>query len=110
MIPSPFSVGLLDETRAARILGRVKTLRRCRWAGKGPAFRKIGRAVRYAIGDLEAFISSALRTSTSDTGEPPAPANRAIEPDIDEIVVRALRAPGIAPASRERAATASAAQ
>ena len=78
MIPHSSLTGLLDETRAARILDlSVKTLRRWRWAGKGPTFRKIGRAVRYAPSDLEAFISSALRTSTSDTGEPPAPTIRA---------------------------------
>src|SRR5215469_4434393 len=93
MIPTSSLTGLLDETRAARILGlSVKTLRRWRWAGKGPAFRKIGRAVRYASSDLEALISSALRTSTSDTGKPPAPTIRpTTEPDLDEIVARALR-------------------
>jgi predicted DNA-binding transcriptional regulator AlpA len=69
MIPHSSSTVLLDETNAARILGlSVKTLRRWRWAGKGPAFRKLGRAVRYALSDLEAFIASALRTSTSDNG------------------------------------------
>jgi hypothetical protein len=66
--PSSSTV-LLDEINAARILSlSVKTLRRWRWAGKGPAFRKIGRAVRYAGSDLEAFIASARRTSTSDNG------------------------------------------
>jgi predicted DNA-binding transcriptional regulator AlpA len=69
MIPPSSPTVLLDETNAARILGlSVKTLRRWRWAGKGPAFRKLGRAVRYALSDLEAFIASALRTSTSDNG------------------------------------------
>jgi len=69
MVSHSSSPTLLDETKAARILGlSVKTLRRWRWAGKGPAFRKLGRAVRYASNDLEAFIASALRTSTSDTG------------------------------------------
>jgi predicted site-specific integrase-resolvase len=60
---------LVPETLAARLLGlSVKTLRRWRWAGKGPAFRKIGRAVRYANSDLEAYIVEARRTSTSDPG------------------------------------------
>ena len=69
MVSHSSSPTLLDETKAARILGlSVKTLRRWRWAGKGPAFRKIGRAVRYASSDLEAFIVSARRTSTSDKG------------------------------------------
>jgi hypothetical protein len=69
MIPSSSLTGLLDETRAARILGlSVKTLRRWRWAGKGPAFRKIGRAVRYAPDDIEAYVAAARRISTSDNG------------------------------------------
>ena len=77
MIPYSSSPVLLDETKAARILGlSVKTLRRWRWAGKGPAFRKLGRAVRYASNDLEAFIASALRTSTSDGGAADGGANR----------------------------------
>jgi len=100
MIPTSSLTGLLDETRAARILGlSVKTLRRWRWAGKGPAFRKIGRAVRYANSDLEAFISSALRTSTSDAGKPIPAIRAATEPDIDEIVARALRSAGVTPAN-----------
>jgi predicted DNA-binding transcriptional regulator AlpA len=95
MIPTSSLTGLLDETRAAHILSlSVKTLRRWRWAGKGPVFRKIGRAVRYASSDLEAFISSALRTSTSDTGEPPATTIRAAtEADIHEMVQSAAAAP-----------------
>jgi hypothetical protein len=69
MTPHSSSPVLLDETNAARILGlSVKTLRRWRWAGKGPAFLKIGGAVRYDRDDLEGFIASARRTSTSDTG------------------------------------------
>ena len=60
---------LVNENEAARILGlSVKTLRRWRWAGKGPVFRKIGGAVRYDLSDLEAFITAARRHSTSDDG------------------------------------------
>ena len=69
MIPTSSLMGLLDETRAARILGlSVKTLRRWRWAGKGPSYRKLGRAVRYAPDDIEAYVAAARRTSTSDNG------------------------------------------
>jgi Helix-turn-helix domain len=61
--------GLLNERQAADLLNvRVATLRRWRWAGKGPAFRKIEAAVRYSPVDLEAYIASARRTSTSDLG------------------------------------------
>ncbi len=60
---------LLKESEAARILNvEIATLRRWRWAGKGPRFLKIGGAVRYGPADLEAFISEARRTSTSDDG------------------------------------------
>lgn len=60
---------LLKEAEAAEILNvEVATLRRWRWAGKGPAFRKIISAVRYDPADLEAFIESGLRRSTSDPG------------------------------------------
>ena len=38
---------LLNETQAADLLNiKVPTLRRWRWAGKGPTFLKIGGAVR----------------------------------------------------------------
>jgi predicted site-specific integrase-resolvase len=53
---------LRKEHKAAEILDvSVKTLRRWRWAGRGPAWRKIGAAVRYADADLAAFIEGAKR-------------------------------------------------
>ncbi len=60
---------LLNEKEVADTLNvKVATLRRWRWAGKGPVFRKIGGAVRYHLSDLEAFITAARRRSTSDDG------------------------------------------
>ena len=60
---------LLNEHEAAEALGlKVATLRRWRWAGRGPPFFKIGNAVRYAAEDIDAFIQAARRTSTSDAG------------------------------------------
>ena len=60
---------LINETEAARALGlKVTTLRRWRWAGKGPVFHKIGSAVRYHPDDLTTFIDAARRNSTSDRG------------------------------------------
>jgi predicted DNA-binding transcriptional regulator AlpA len=60
---------LLNEHRAAERLGlAVATLRRWRWAGKGPKFRKLGAAVRYSEADLAAFIEAGERHSTSDPG------------------------------------------
>ena len=60
---------LLNERETAHRLGlRVATLRRWRWAGKGPRYLKIEGAIRYDPADLEAFIAAARRTSTSDDG------------------------------------------
>jgi|AntRauTorcE11897_2_1112592.scaffolds.fasta_scaffold48946_2 predicted site-specific integrase-resolvase len=45
------------------------TLRKWRWEGKGPKFVKIGRKVAYREEDIKAYISSMVRSSTSDNGE-----------------------------------------
>jgi predicted DNA-binding transcriptional regulator AlpA len=80
MVDSHPNSRLLRENEAAPILGvEVATLRRWRWAGKGPSFRKIGAAVRYDPADLHAFIAAAKRTSTSDPG-PSAQVER-VQPD-----------------------------
>lgn len=61
---------LLNEREAAERLGlAVATLRRWRWAGRGPAHLKIGSAVRYDPAELNRFLSTARRTSTSDRPE-----------------------------------------
>ncbi len=61
---------LLREHEAATILAiKVATLRRWRWAGQGPAFHKIGAAVRYADQDLDAYIQAGRRRSSSDRGQ-----------------------------------------
>jgi len=45
------------ETEAAERLGcTVSTLRKWRSQGKGPAYVKVGRLVRYAEGDLQAYV------------------------------------------------------
>ena len=60
---------LLKEAEVAdRLSVAVATLRRWRFAGKGPVFRKIGSAVRYAESDLREFVDAGRRTSTSDPG------------------------------------------
>ena len=59
---------LLNETEAAAMLGlKPATLRRWRWEGRGPRFRKIGGAVRYRPEDLTIFVDSARRSNTSET-------------------------------------------
>ena len=65
-----FSPGLIDEHEAAERLGlSVKTLRRWRWAGRPPAFVKIGRSVRYDPTVIEGLIAAGRRVSTSDRGQ-----------------------------------------
>ena len=69
MLEDTAARALLNETEAARILAmQVTTLRRWRWAGRGPRFIKVGAAVRYDPADLSAFIEAGRRTSTSDPG------------------------------------------
>ena len=59
---------LLKEGETARLLAvEVATLRRWRWAGRGPRFIKIGGAVRYDPADLTAFIEAGRRNSTSES-------------------------------------------
>jgi len=61
---------LLNTAQAALYLGLSKAfLERDRWAGAKVPFIKIGsRAVRYRLQDLERYIESCIRKSTSDTG------------------------------------------
>jgi predicted DNA-binding transcriptional regulator AlpA len=45
------------------------TMERLRITGEGPAFCKLGKAVRYRKSDLDAWLASRLVRSTSDTVE-----------------------------------------
>ena len=64
---------LVTEQRAAAHLHvSVKCLQGWRSRGGGPPFVKLGRCVRYGVPELEAFVQSAVRTSTSDPGAPSA--------------------------------------
>lgn len=63
---------LLTERHVAGVLRvSVKALQAWRLRGGGPPFIKLGRCVRYRLEDLEAFIASARRHSTSDRGQDP---------------------------------------
>jgi len=61
---------LLTTTEAAAYLGVSKAfLERDRWAGARIPFIQVGRrAVRYRREDLEAYIATQRRRSTSDPG------------------------------------------
>lgn len=54
---------------AARLLGLSgRTLEKHRTYGTGPAYRKLGGRVVYAIEDLEAWADRGAKNSTSDPG------------------------------------------
>ena len=65
---APMTTLLTEQDAAALLNVSVKSLQGWRSRGGGPPFMKLGRCVRYAVPDLEAFVRSALRTSTSDPG------------------------------------------
>lgn len=62
---------ILNTAQAAQYLGVSKAfLERDRWAGAKVPFIKVGsRAVRYRRADLDAFLNSRVRRSTSDPGQ-----------------------------------------
>ena len=60
---------IMRAPAAALYLGlSASTLAKWRLRGCGPPFSKLGRVVVYAMSDLDEFLSSRRRLSTSDTG------------------------------------------
>jgi len=58
---------LMDTRQAAEMLKiSPKTLERMRVEGRGPAFVKVGRCVRYRESDILAFIERNIFESTSE--------------------------------------------
>ncbi len=47
----------------------TSTLAKWRLTGTGPAYSKAGKNVVYNVADLDAYLSSRRRFSTSDTGQ-----------------------------------------
>lgn len=59
----------LNVAEAAKRLGlSVSTLNKLRVFGGGPVFLKLGRRVAYEISDLDSWLASKRRVSTSDGG------------------------------------------
>ena len=57
------------QTEFAQTLGKSEAwAERSRWDGSGPKFVKIGRKVLYRGSDLNDWLDSRTRTSTSDKG------------------------------------------
>jgi predicted DNA-binding transcriptional regulator AlpA len=58
---------LLDQKSAAQLLKlSVRTLERHRVMGTGPAFCRLGRAIRYRESDIRAWIESSIRLSSAE--------------------------------------------
>lgn len=58
---------VMTVQQASEYLGlAVSTLNKWRCHGGGPVFIKMGRAVRYRIEDLEAFVLGGRASSTSE--------------------------------------------
>ena len=58
------------DARGCAILGLSgRTLEKHRTYGTGPAYRKIGGRVVYALDDLKAWADLGAKTSTSDPGD-----------------------------------------
>lgn len=58
---------LVDTRRAAKVIGMSRrTLEKWRALGKGPPYLKLGRRVLYSTTDLEAWLKTRRRVSTSD--------------------------------------------
>src|SRR5262245_45975506 len=104
---------LYTEKQAAALLEvSVKTLQGWRYKGGGPRFIKMGRLIRYAESDLEAFVLEKRRTSTSDSGQQPpyklpkcftpVPTQNPSWPDLPprpSVVARPRPTPGTVPRS-----------
>ncbi len=56
MVPTQANEPLTELDAAARLGLKVATLRAWRHQGKGPAFVRLGRAIRYLPSDVEEFV------------------------------------------------------
>lgn len=68
-LSAPLPPRLLRTPEAARYLGLSgRTLEKHRTFGTGPAYKKIGGRVVYALGDLQSWADRGSRVSTSEPG------------------------------------------
>ena len=67
MTTQPQGSALLSVEEAATYLGlSASTLNKKRLTGDGPAYLKLSRKCSYAVADLDLFIASKRRRSTSE--------------------------------------------
>jgi len=64
LLPSLLAV----KAASQRVGLSVSTLNKLRVFGGGPVYLKLGRRVAYDVADLDAWLFSKRRTSTSDDG------------------------------------------
>jgi len=65
--PSSTAPVYLTTHQAAEIINlSVAWLERMRWAGGGPPYVKLSKAVRYPLDELNAWMRSRIRTSTTE--------------------------------------------
>ena len=64
--PTHPPAALKTPTAAAYLNIQPATLEQWRWNGKGPRYVKIGRAVRYRICDLDAFLDLNVFSNTTE--------------------------------------------
>jgi predicted site-specific integrase-resolvase len=58
---------LTEREAAARLGLKIATLRAWRHQGKGPAFLRLGRAIRYLSNDLDAFVQTNRHRTAPDS-------------------------------------------
>jgi predicted DNA-binding transcriptional regulator AlpA len=66
-MPSPVSEPLTEGEAAARLGLKVATLRAWRHQRRGPAFVRLGRAVRYLAVDIDEFLAANRHHPTSSS-------------------------------------------
>ena len=60
----------LRTPEAARFVGlSIRTLEKHRIYGTGPRYAKLGGRIVYSLDDLQAWVASAVKASTSDPGQ-----------------------------------------
>ena len=86
----------LRTPEAARFVGlSIRTLEKHRIYGTGPRYSKLGGRVVYRVEDLQAWVESGAKASTSDPGLATVlPAKRKADIGIDEEAVGAGPGPG----------------
>lgn len=66
LTPKTSNEALTESDAAARLGLKVATLRAWRHQNRGPAFLRLGRAIRYLASDLDEFVNANRHTPSSE--------------------------------------------